>query len=673
MAEFMKRASPVLAMAAVLLGLLSPLSAYPVFQTGYWNLVDSSFLAILVSGILAAGWIVSMGFQSRVGQIQFPPSALFLIVLAVVGVIAAMNAAFPFVALIGTYQSGYGPIWHLVAALLIVAARDLLRHDGTLKMIVIAAIGVAAILSATLAYSHMTSNTILIPSSDGYGLIGFFMLFIPRAKWRHKTVSRLCFWALYISAIALVLLSKNASLIALLSVGACLWLLLRNKSEVQARLQCIPTGVMTLLVLMLATAPLVFMMSNAADVGGQTLRMRSVIADIMIAGLQRSSGADLIVGHGWGHTQAAFYQYLHWGQMVLYEQEWDFLWRDMFHSHNFVIETLYSVGGIGLACFLAFLVSVYASTPVHQKIAALAFVAGYVLYSSVWYELSFHLPYMALALASISARPDVTGKTAVMRENAGSHWGVIIAAGAVILCLSIVAVTFAQFSSQITVLKPDRNSLENRSFSTAVFPRDPRGTDFVRSMLYRDVLRRFEQHVVLRDAEGLKVLGDILEDVIRRAPQTRSPELVLVGLDLFNNITFVPEWKWATAVISEKGGAWNDLALRSIDLAPYRSDVLIPYLTHLLATGQFEKLMVHVRRIELKNSNDPIGLYYFGAILSQSPDATTKQKGLMSIAQALDCGAEKFIEIPVWLKQGVQAYRGQRLSCPVGNSVRNSQ
>lgn len=677
MAELMKRVTTVMAMAAILLALVSPLGAFPAFQTGYWNLIDSSFLAILVSGILAAGSIILRILGSQNCLPGIPASAKFLIILAFAGFVAALNADFPLVAIVGTYQSGYGPVWHLVAALMVVVVCDLKRHEWAMRSMAVTATAVALTLSIVLAYSLLTSNTILIPSSDNYGLIGFLLLFFPDGGRRDKKAARIQFWTLRISAVILILLSQNMTLIVLVGLGLSLggggWLLSRGRrggTGPWIALKRVPVWGIAALVIALASLPLGLILTGAVDVGGATLRMRAVIADIMVAALQHSSLSDWLIGHGWGSTQAAFYQYLHWGNMVLYTKSWDFLWRDIFHSHNFVLETVYSVGGLGLIFMLTFLISVYTGAPGYKRTAALAFISGYVLYSSVWYDLSFHLPYMSLALASFAGPIEADGRVGKFggghsKRILGAKWPLTTISAATVVFLSVIAISYGRFSNRVYALKPENRSIENGTFSTAKFPDDPRASDFVRSMLYRDVLRRLKRRPALHNAKGLAVLDDLISDVERRLPTTRSPGLVLIGLDIFDNITFLPEWTWAASAIDGKGDLWKNFAWRSLDLAPFRSDLLIPYLTHLLAARRYEEIEAMVSKIQLNKPDDPVGLYYLGAVQSQSQDIKVRQRGLLAIAKAMDCGIDRFMEIPKWLAELVSTYRSKRLGCPI--------
>ncbi|HEY9081014.1 hypothetical protein [Magnetovibrio sp.] len=670
MAVLLKRISSVTAAIAVVAGILSPLGAFPVFQTGYWNLVDSSFVVILMSGILAIASLAMRGLVDPWWRDGIPMSAIFLAVIAGLGGLTALWADMPWVALIGTYQSAYGPVWHLLAASMLVVVWTLKDNAAAISIFSAVATVTALTVSGVLLYSQITATTVFIPGGDSYGLIGFLLLFFPDDGRGKGRIAALQFYSLRASAVLLIVLSSNLSLVAIVCAGALLagafWAVSRRRPELSTMLERIPAWLVAALVIVSAGAVLALIVGDAVDV--KSMRMRAIIANIMGGALQDSSLLEWIFGHGWGHTQAAFFQYLHWGNMVLYTKEWDFLWREMFHSHNFLIETQYSIGAVGVFGMLALITSIYVGAPQHRRTVALAFVVGYVLYSSVWFELSFHMPFFALALASFapsrarSGPREGKGQGQAPSFTTGTVWATGMSVGAIAV-LGMLAASYYSFSINVYPLKADKGSIENERFMAKYVPPDPRRTDLVRRMLYVEAMGYIEIHKELQNAQGLAVLKDVLEDVNQRMATTQEPGLVMVGLNLFGDIALLPEWAWTASVVDGKAQLWEKLAERSLDLAPYRSDILISYLTHLLAEKRYDSLETVVSRILSKKPDDPVAMYYLGAMLTQAQDMDEKRTGLSWIANAMDCGVDRFMEIPEWLANTVQPYRNLQTGC----------
>ena len=58
---------------------------------------------------------------------------------------------------------------------------------------------------------------------------------------------------------------------------------------------------------------------------------------------------------------------------------------------------------------------------------------------------------------------------------------------------------------------------------------------------------------------------------------TANPELLLVGLVIFNDAHYQNERKWIKPVVKGRAQLWNRLAERHLELAPKRTDVLVAY------------------------------------------------------------------------------------------------
>ena len=571
MAVLLKRISSVTAAIAVVMGILSPLGAFPVFQTGYWNLVDSSFVAILMSGILVIASLAIRGVADAWWRDDIPLTAIVLTVIAGLGALTALWADMPWVALIGTYQSAYGPVWHLLAAAMLVAVWTLKDNTAAISILSVVATVTVLIVSGVLIYGQLTGETVFIIGGDSYGLIGFLLLFFPDDGRDKGRIATLQFFSLRASALLLIAVSSNLSLVVIVGVGGLLagafWIVTRRRPELSAIAEKIPAWLVVALVIVLSGLVLTLVVGDLVDV--KSMRMRTIITYIMGGALQDSSFLEWVFGHGWGHTQAAFFQYLHWGNMVLYTKEWDFLWREMFHSHNFLIETQYSIGAVGVFAMLALITSIYVGAPQHRRTVALAFVVGYILYSSVWFELSFHLPFFALALASFAPsrarseqQQEVTGGVQTASITAGTVWATGVSVGAIAV-FAMLAASYSSFSINVYPLKADKGSIENERFMTELVPPDPRRTDLVRRMLYVEAMGYIELHKELHNAQGLAVLKDVLEDVNQRMATTKEPGLIMVGLNLFGDIALLPEWAWTASVVDGKAQLWEKLAERS--------------------------------------------------------------------------------------------------------------
>ena len=75
----------------------------------------------------------------------------------------------------------------------------------------------------------------------------------------------------------------------------------------------------------------------------------ALIAKIVTFAQAEAFPLQWLSGHGWGHTQGEFYRSLTESGASLLDTRWDFLWRDIFHSHNLVLELVYEPACLGFS------------------------------------------------------------------------------------------------------------------------------------------------------------------------------------------------------------------------------------------------------------------------------------------------------------------------------------
>ena len=77
----------------------------------------------------------------------------------------------------------------------------------------------------------------------------------------------------------------------------------------------------------------------------------------------------------------------------------------------------------------------------------------------------------------------------------------------------------------------------------------------------------------------------------------------------------------------------------------------------------YESRETVVSRILSKKPDDPVAMYYLGAMLTQAQNMDEKRMGLSWIANALECRIDRFLEIPEWLANTVKPYRNVEAGC----------
>lgn len=635
--------------------LLAPFGALPLFHFGYYELVAASILwlhlcAGVAAALIASGTIAAPRLACRS---LVNPATLCLFGFAALTTIPVLYADHPMLVVFGSPQSGKGLLWFIDCALFVAAGWLIRNHTRAVSVVIWTAILTTAAVAGMRIFVAATGTELLLPGGDSYAYLGLLLPFLvllhakpQRSPWL-QTVA-------FAVAATCVGASANKAAIATFLVLTVAYLCLRFMPA--ATISVARFRFVWLYPAVLAAAVALSYVVVSIDFRGvfDSIDSRVLIARIVMAALSDSSNLEWISGHGWGHTQAAFYRYLTESGASLLDNRWDFLWRDIFHSHNLVFELVYETGALGLAVFAAMLAALVASADSGRRIAALIFVLGYLMMNSVWFEFAHSLPMLALAVLSLSRDTPVRRST---ERNRTAPW-LVFAATTSLACV-VAAATLYNFDRRVPDFKMDRGVLPRTDYPTGEFPEDPRGNDFIRAAVYREIVRTIS-HLAQSsvDAVDPKVaLGSILDDIESRLARTTNPELLLVGMVIFNDAYYDSNRVWVQHVVDGRDALWDRLAARHLALSPKRTDVLVVFLSWLIANNEEARAAEIVAQLLNASPEEPVGLYFRGVINTRASDPSAKRRGLAEIAQAVDNGVERYLEVPDWLKQMAEKAR----------------
>ncbi|MDD9907888.1 MAG: hypothetical protein OXT06_30290 [Rhodospirillaceae bacterium] len=640
----------IIASTAVLCAaLLAPFGALPPFDTGYYGLVSASIQWIHVcAGLGAALLAIGILFAP---QLSLPaalnPASTAIAAFAILTAIPLIYADHAGLVLLGSPQSGKGVIWFLDAAIYIALAWVIRDCRPALALVFLTALLTTAAIMGLRLYINYSETELLLPGGDSYAYLGLLLPFLtrfvgPGPLHRYAVVAA---WVVSAGSIAV---SGNRAAIAVFVVFATAYGLTRWKPAVSAWLRHI--GFWTALVPIAAGILAIAYLVVSVDSRGtfDSIDSRILIAEIGIAAQLEAAPMQWAIGHGWGHTQGAFYRSLTDSSVNLLDNRWDFLWRDIFHSHNIALELIYETGLFGFATFAALLAALIAYSALADRTAATFFAAGYVLMNSVWFEFAHTVPMLAMAVFALLPANSMTVSKWRVQRGLGLAMVATIAFG----CLAASA-ALNRFDGQVKPFTMEEDILVRPDFPTERFPNDPRGDDFIRAAVYRQVTRSIET-VAQSNAGSItpaEAVTEILDDIATRLDTTMDPELILVGLVIFNDAYFRQDRPWMKPIVAGRDALWHRLATRHLTLAPKRTDVLVVYLSWLVTQKRFRDAGTLITTMLRTDPSDPVGLYFKGVVETNDPSPATKKTGLQNIARAVDEGVERFLEIPQWLKK----------------------
>lgn len=629
--------------------LLIPFGALPPFDTGYYGLVSASiqwlhFCAGSGGLLLAVGLLVA---KTAVASRLFNPVSLTIAAFAGITAIPALYADHTGLVVLGSPQSGKGVLWFCDLAIFV--ALGWLIRDSRMAMgaVFLTAVTTTAGITALRVYVHLSETELLLPGGDSYAFLGLLLPFVT-ILLRDSRLHGLYVGVAWLVAGACIATSGNKAAIAIFCILAPLYglaFVFPAPFVLLSRLRF--SGIFAgITVSALALAYIVV----SIDFRGSfdSIDSRLLIAKIATAAQLQASPLQWAAGHGWGHTQDAFYRGLIDSGASLLDNRWDFLWRDIFHSHNLVLELVYETGLLGFTAFCALLAGLVASASSRNRNAALFFAAGYLIMNSVWFEFAHTVPMLALAVFALAHPDPVLTRPPHPYGSIGFGTVMFIA----LACFGASSVLHVH-DQRVKPYKMKDAVLARPDFPASDFPQDPRGDDFIRAATYREIVRSITVlHQTTYDAIApAKAISAILQDIERRLSETRDPELLLVGLVIFNDAHFNQRRGWLKPIVAGREALWGRLAARHLTLAPKRTDALVVYLSWLVTNNRAPQARELVETIMRNNPADPVALYFEGVLDTNDSAQSIKQRGLRRIGRAVDLGVERFLIVPDWLKE----------------------
>lgn len=648
--EGRSRIADGLALGTVIALLAAPLAALQPFEWGGWRLTSGSILLMYLGGALSAAALLAATCLPGNAKWQTVPARPVLAVaagglfLAAGGVAGALLAEFPLLSIAGTYQSGLGILWFLHFALAVlffgVFDRDAAWQARLDRAMLLSLCAVGVTLGIDLL---MPNIVLLLPGGDSYAYLGAAGIAYSFAG--AGLTGRMNRLILPVSLI-LVAISGNMAAWGITAVLGTGIVVTRFRPSVLSGL-AIFRRPLPALILLLATiiGPACAFHVLPQDVLPASLQSRVHIYDLSFAVLAEASATEWLFGIGWGHVQSAYYANLLAAEYPIYLQEWDFLWRDIFHSHNGALEALLATGLVGLAVHCAVFWLAIRHVARIGRAALWFLLLFYLVMAGLWFEFSFALPFLALAAVrclfcvGTEPMPDVPAPSV-----AGPAWyGGLVAA---ILVFSVALVRLGPFEAAVAGHKFD-TLVENpqTSIRLETFPRDPRGTHFVESIVLRELWRKRDR---LRESRGWSDDSTLALALLDRAESVladidASP-MLLVGLSVLNDLAYY-KGEAMQRLALQRVDLWERLVRRHWELEPKRSDVSVGYFELLKRAGAFDRLQTLTEERLRVAPNDPVAIFY-GALASlHRVPAEQNPEAMRSILRAIDLGLRLILPI----------------------------
>ncbi|MGE5517434.1 MAG: O-antigen ligase family protein [Bacteroidota bacterium] len=615
--------------AALALALPIALGSLPIFAFGYWSKAELLPILLHVTSALGALGLL-IGLASGKGNAHaalWHPQVLVVALLAGWTVLAAPFVDLPLLSLAGTVQSGFGGLWFCDFAVLIACALTVKPHRRWWTGLRWWAIALTLVLAGLKLHDWLyPSKHLLIYVAAYYGWIGLAMAaaisFERTRRWP---------WALplagTLAAVAVVVCSLSMAALALLVIGAAFvavgWWVRRTKL-----VAALTASRATAVVLVAVAAWLPYALLRWVPALGQveSLRDRQLLQKMIHAALSEQSAAGWLFGNGWGRVQDAYHGHLDVTGEVLWRPTWIFLESDYFHAHNWMLESLFGAGLPGVLLSLAALFAIPLFAAPERRTVATALAIAFAAMNAMWFPLSISLPFAALAIAAIS-RP---ATRVVPAPRVG------MAALGIVLVLQLgFAAAQSAFIHNVGIF---------RAGGLDTFPADPRGSDLTAAEVIRDDLNTLAQAQRF-DPDAQRRGLAMVRHLAQRIPHSTSSYFLVTAANALTRIYGTDELPSLASGIPEGKALWRTTVDRLLTVAPHRTDVAIPYLTHHAVIGELAEAARVTKVIRMRAPDDPVGLYFAGLLLVLEPGPEAKRQGIQFLRASKAAGIERFMPL----------------------------
>ena len=427
-----------------------------------------------------------------------------------------------------------------------------------------------------------------------------------------------------------------------------------------------------------------------------SLHSRSLLSNIAVKAILTRPSL-LINGLGWGHYSNQLICFAGQKDISLYEEDkWDALSRGDWHSHNEYIETTISSGLPGLIlwfCFFCSLPLFCKKELIYVTLILTAVLSGLFC---LWFQFPPGIPFMAICFAFISSP--------LSEHNIGKRFNIkrfnikrfnikrfniktMKYIGYCILSVIFIAEIYA-FSSSL-ILGLQYNKIENYFFPSSHKVKEttvlniksvidimgPGGIHF--ATVYRKII---ESKLELK--EEIKSLSDIylftnVYNLINTTSTKKALLFYVAGLTACNKMALALNvWENTNKENTDKENTdkentnkentnkentdkmdihlkiWEARVMEFLEKASLRTDMAIPYLLWCLSKNDDVKVIKMAEFILKNNSNDPVGLWFYGIVLSGIENGS-HYKSIQYLNRSLKNGIELFMPIDSTIKQKI--------------------
>ncbi len=505
------------------------------------------------------------------------------------------------------------------------------------------------------------------------GTLGIYLAL--RSKFRHTLI-----WDTISILVLGVLFGfiQNSTLkgAGIISVGVCLGMVVLAKSQSKhwkrICLALIPMGLMlgiTLGLIFYDELQSYLSIPFYSTLESRTNLIRAVYVNFTNLPFNISSLTELFVGKGWGSFGDAVTSNLFLIEKVAlyktgtFDPSWEFISRDLMHSHNSLSEIFNALGLFGVFALFGINIALFQSIRQDSFIGGLFYLVMILVLGLLWFQLPNTIPFTVLGGAFLLRRsvfPFKGGDQLILGKKGNRYisFGMQIVS-ILMICWSIFYGILDSQMHEKLALRPERslfltmqNYLESPFIPYEALIGGSRQTGYARSVTY-EFVRAIRQSPKEDYKPAMEASLAIAHDLIKNFPRGGNANAFTVANNIYGEMAVSPETKAYFFQSLEPFQNWKLAAQALIKFVPSRTDILIPYLSMLMERGQENEVLDLSDKILKKDPENSLALWYKGGVLLGRE--RTFQAGVCALQESLHLGIERFMPVPKSEKEKIMS------------------
>ena len=394
----------------------------PPFAAGIWFQTEPLLLALFISAMLAALWLMIGIYKGWLAQQAPHPIAICLALWVAWQLIALVFWPAPWQSWFGPPQMGEGVAWHVALLVLFMLACPLWQDGTCRRIILICGFIITAIECAFHLFDRYYYPEWRPQEWPDYLAFTAGYLWIAAAVQIERQRTRALFF-LTLATLYFLCFSGNRSAMALM--GSAMLAVLFTESGKMSRFFdpgrkwkiAMMAACLAPMLLVLASPMLGERRADRDDVSFESIvnaqnnpvNSRLLFNALSLTTLRHEPGR-WVLGDGWDRFSDALFKYALMDGIYEYKNgvrapNWEHVQKDAYHSHNQPMEALLSLGLPGLILWFALPLCALWYLPAQRFWVIAPMLVGLVALKYVWFELPQVIPYYVLALAALSSGP----------------------------------------------------------------------------------------------------------------------------------------------------------------------------------------------------------------------------------------------------------------------------